>query len=192
MIASLLLSLLVTAEAFWSPPVWPPVIQQPYYWGDVLNITKCYCEGPNKDSGFGHYYQFDYRNYHNAQEYNLAWTCDSDVTITGWATNGSKRVDFAVPECWNAHDLWRKDKRKVCSKSYNGDIFCFELGNTPDPYDYYFFNNQKRGLPNFGITESSPDHCVALCRDKVGGKAVARYVYFRSKSSLCGTILKAE
>lgn len=172
-IASLLLPLLATVEAYWSPPVWPPIIKQPYYWGDILNITKCYCTGPNEGSQFGHYYQFDYRNYHNEQEYTLAWTCDSDNTTTGWGTVGTARVNFPVPDCWNAHDLWRKEKRKECSKPWYGATLCFELGNTPDPYDYYYFNRQKRGLPNFGIREFPPDQCAALCRDKVGGKVVA-------------------
>lgn len=184
MIASLLLALLATAEAIWSPPVWPPVIKQPYHWGDVLNITKCYCQGLNEDRNVGHYYQFDYRNYHNEQEYTLAWTCDSDVRTTGWGTIGSKRVDFLVPDCWNAHDLWRKEKRKECSRSNIGDTFCFELGNTRDPYDYYYFNGQKRGLPNFGIREFPPDQCAALCRDKVGGKVVASKCKFRGTPSV--------
>ncbi|KAL9138377.1 MAG: hypothetical protein Q9175_000417 [Cornicularia normoerica] len=173
MITSLLLPLIATVEAYWSPPVWPPDVKQPYYWGDVLNITKCYCEGVNEDTNAGHYYQFDYRNYHNEQEYTLAWTCESDAATTGWGMMGSKRVDFLVPDCWNFHDLWRKEKRKECGRSYNGDTFCFELGNTPDPYDYYYFNRQKRGLPQYGIREFPPDHCAALCQDKVGGRAVA-------------------
>ena len=187
-IASLLLPLLVTAHGPWYPPVWPPV-NQPYYSGDVLNITKCYCEGPTEDSGFGHYYQFDYWNFHNAQAYTLAWTCDSDVSVTGRATIDSTQLPFPVPECWNDHDSWRKEKRKECSKSYNGDTFCFELGASSDPYDYYYFNKQKRGLPEFGIIEFSPDQCVALCRDKVGGKTVARYVCFPSKDFVFDIIL---
>ena len=172
-ITSLLLPLLAPAEIVWSPPVWPPVIEQPYYWGDELNITKCYCEGLSEDTNPGHYYQFDYRNFHNEQEYSLAWTCDSDAITTAWGMTGPKRVDFLVPDCWNTHDLWRKEKRKECSTSYNSDIFCFELGNTSDPYDYYYFNDQKRGLPSFGIREFTPNQCTALCRDKVGGKVVA-------------------
>ena len=180
MITTLCLPLRATAKAPWSPPVWPPVIKQPYYWGDELNITKCYCEDPKRDRNPGHYYQFDYRSYHNQQEYTSAWTCDSDAVTTGWGTLGAQRVDFPVPECWNEHDLWRKEKRKECSRSYNGDIFCFELGNTPDPYDYYYFNNQKKRLPNVGIREFPPDQCAALCRDKVGGKVVASECKFRS------------
>lgn len=189
MITSLFLLLLATAEAIWSPPVWPPVVKQPYYWGDELNITKCYCEGPNEDSNPGHYYQFDYRSYHNQQEYTVAWTCDSNAVTTAWGTLGSKKVDFPVPECWNEHDLWRKEKRKECSKSYNGDVFCFELGSTPDPYDYYYFNKQKKRLPNRGIREFPPDQCPALCRDKVGGKAVASECRFPSILSLIGPLV---
>ncbi len=142
-----------------------------------MNITKCYCEGLDEDVNQGHFYQFDYRNFHNAQVYSVAWTCDSDATTTGWEPAGPKRLDFPVPVCWNAHDSWRKEwrkeKRKQCMKSFNADIFCFELGNTQDPFDYYYFNYEKRGLPNFGIVEHSPDQCVAVCRDQVGGKVVA-------------------
>lgn len=75
-------------------------------------------------------------------------------------------------------------KRKECSRSYNGDTFCFELGNTPDPHDYYYFNRQKRGLPNTNIRGLLPEQCAALCRDKVGGKAVASECKFRSTPSL--------
>ena len=183
-IASLLPSLLAkNLGPIYRPPVWPPV-PQPYFWGDVLNITKCYCEGPNKDSNPSSYYQFDYRNYYNEQEYTLAWTCDSDVTTTGWGPEGSMRNAFPVPECWNAHDSWRKEKRKECSRSYNGDIFCFELGNLQNPHDHYYFNGQKRGLPNIGVREFPPEQCAALCRDKVGGKAVASECKLHSTPSL--------
>ncbi|CAD6571748.1 MAG: hypothetical protein ASARMPREDX12_004677 [Alectoria sarmentosa] len=172
---ALLLPLLATAEEtdVWSPPVWPPVLKQPYYSGDVLNITKCYCESLNEENKFGHYYQFDFRSYHNEQEYTLAWPCDLDATTTASGMIGAKRVTFPVSVCWNAHDLWRKKKEKQCSRSYNGDTFCYELGNTRDPHDYYYFNGQKRILPNYGNTDFPPDQCVALCRDKVDGKAVA-------------------
>ena len=170
----LLLSLFTTAEGpLWYPPVWPPVVQQPYYWGDMLNITKCYCQGVNDDASPGHYYQFDYRNFHNEQVYTLGWTCDSNTTTTGWVQNGPKRMSFLVPECWNGHDSWRKEKRAECVRTYLADTFCFELGNKADPHDHYYFNGQKRGLPNLGKLEFPPDNCAALCRDKVGGKAVA-------------------
>ena len=175
-----LLYLSFAADIVWSPPAWPPKIEQPAYWGDVLNITKCYCEGRNEDSNSGHYYQFDYHNYYNEQDYTLAWTCDSDVTTTGRGKVGSKRVDFPVPDCWNAHDSWREEKRKECVRSYNGDTFCYETGNAHDPYDYYYFNGQKKGLPNHGIMEFPPYQCAALCRDKAGGKAVASECIFRS------------
>ena len=58
-------------------------------------------------------------------------------------------------------------------RSYNADTFCFELGDKTDPHDHYYFNGQKRGLPDYGIVNFSPDRCVALCRDKLGGMAVA-------------------
>ena len=193
-IALVLLPLPATAEGgkpgkVWEPPIWPPVIKSPYYWGDVLNVTKCYCIGLNEDSNYAHYYQFDYRNYYNEQVYKLAWTCDSDSATTGWGTIGSSRKHFPVPDCWNAHDLWRKEKRKECTRSYNGDIFCFELGNTGDPHDYYFFNKQKRGLPSSGIREFPPNQCVALWRDKLGGKVVASKCTFQSTRSLVETLV---
>ena len=174
-LTSLLLVLITAAEGpRWRPSTWPPPTQAPYYWGDMLNITKCYCDGVNGDKNKGYYYQFDYRNFHNAQVYTLAWTCDSDAAdIIGSGTVGSQRVNLSVPECWNARDSLREEKKKLCVKSYNADIFCFELGNKADPYDYYYFNQEKRGLPNNGIVEFPPDQCTALCRDKVGGKVVA-------------------
>lgn len=183
MIVSFILPFVAAAEVAWSPPVWPPKIKQAYYWGDVLNITKCYCEGLNEDGNSGHYYQFDYRSFHNEQEYTLAWTCDSDHTTRAWGTTGSRRVEFPVPDCWNAHDVWRKEKRKECGRSYNADIFCFELGNTDDPYDYYYFNGQKRRVPISGIKELSQDRCTALCWDKVGGKVVASECTLRNAPS---------
>lgn len=173
LVGSLLLHLSAADDIVWSPPTWPPDIKQPTYWGDVLNITRCYCEGLNDDSNSGHYYQFDYHSYYKEQDYTLAWTCDSDVTSTGWGNVGSKRVHFPVPDCWNAHDSWREEKRKGCMRSYNGDHFCYETGNAKDPYDYYYFNNQKRRLPTNGIMESPPHQCAGLCHDAVGGKAVA-------------------
>ena len=65
-------------------------------------------------------------------------------------------------------------------RSYNGDTFCYETGNAKDPYDYYYFNDQKRRLPTQGIMEFPPHQCVALCHDKVGGKVVASKCKFRS------------
>lgn len=184
---SLLLPLLTTAEGpIYRPKTWPPVVEQPYYWGDTLNITKCYCQGVNDDTNPGHYFQFDYRNFHREEVYTLAWTCDSDATTTGKGTMGPKRLSFPVPDCWNAHDVWRKEKRKECVRSRNADTFCFELGDKHDPFDYYYFNEQKRGLPDFGIVDFPPDECVALCRDKVGGKAVASEYTFDSQKIPCG------
>lgn len=133
---SLLLSIAAAADAVWSPPSWPPRIKQPAYYSDVLNITRCYCEGLNEDVNSGHYYQFDYHNYYHEQDYTLAWTCDSDVITKGWGTFNSKRVHFPLPDCWNAHDSWREKKRKECGRSNNWDTFCFETGNSHDPYDY--------------------------------------------------------
>lgn len=179
--ASLLLLLHATAEAHWQPPTWPPDVTQPYYWGDVLNITKCYC-GDTMDAAY--YYQFDYRNFHNMQDYTLGWTCDSEPAIDGWGTVGGKRTNFILPLCWNTHALWRKHKRKECSTSYNGDKFCYELGNTRHPVDHYFFNGQKRKLPVKGITEFPPDQCASLCRVKFQGKDIASEYHFRRISSL--------
>ncbi|KAM0794450.1 hypothetical protein BDR22DRAFT_875661 [Usnea florida] len=168
--ASLLLLLHATAEAYWKPPMWPPDVTQPYYWGDVLNITKCYC-GDKVDAAY--YYQFDYRNFHNKQDYTLGWTCESNFTIDGWGTVSGKRTNFVLPFCWNPHALWRKHKRKECNTSYNGDTFCYELGNTHDPVDHYFFNGHKRKLPVKGVTDFSPDQCAPLCRVKFHGKDIA-------------------
>lgn len=188
-ITSLLLALLTTAEGpILRPSVWPPPLQQPYYWGDMLNITKCYCEGVNEDTNPGQYYRFDYRNYYNAQVYTLGWKCDSNSTTTGSKVDGPYRANFPVPECWNTHDSWRKEKRKECVRSYNADTFCFELGNKQDPHDYYYFNGQRKGLPNFGIVAFPPVQCAALCRDKVGGKAVASKCAFRSTFLLDRTL----
>ena len=139
----------------------------------MLNVTKCYCEGANEVSNPGSYYLFEYRNFHNAQVYTAGWSCDSDKTTTGWGTDGPQKVKFALPECWNGHDSWRDEKKSVCILSYNVDTFCFEMGNKADPHDHYYFNGQTRGLPHYGIVEFPPDRCVALCHNKVGGKAVA-------------------
>ena len=178
-IASLLLPLLTIAEApRWQPTHWPPPTRPFYYWGDMLNVTKCYCEGANQASRPGSYYLFEYRNFHKAQTYTLGWSCDSAKTTTGWGTNGPKRMKFPLPECWNGHDSWREEKRASCVRSYNADTFCFELGNKSHPHDHYFFNGQKRGLPHFGIVDLSPDRCVALCHDKLGGMSVASKCIF--------------
>ena len=190
-IAVLLPGLLAKYRPFLTPPAWPPEINQPFYWGDELNVTKCYCEGPNADSHPGHYYQFDYLNYHNKQEYTLSWTCDSDATTRGWAMADDRRMEFPVPECWNGRDSWRKERRKECSRSYNGDTFCFELGDSVHPYDYYFFNGQKRGLPDTGIRELAPDQCAALC-DKVGGKAVASECIFLTQPPMLAWVFDLE
>ena len=47
------------------------------------------------------------------------------------------------------------------SGSWDGDTLCFELGDRVHPYDYYFFNGQKRGLPDTGIREFAPGQCAA-------------------------------
>ena len=173
-ITSLLLPLLTTAqESRWKPAHWPPPTDQFYYWGDMLNVTKCYCQGAKEASNPSSYYLFEYRNFHNAQTYTLGWSCDSDKTVTGWGQNGPKHVSFPLPECWNGHDSWRERKKAECVRSYNADTFCFELGDKTDPHDHYYFNGQKRGLPQYGIVEFPPDRCVALCRDKLDGKSVA-------------------
>ena len=176
-IMSFLLPLLTTARnphwQTWEPAHWPPPTEQPYYWGDMLNVTKCYCQGTKEAPNPGSYYLVEYRNFHNAQLYTLGWSCDSDKMVTGWASIGPKRVKVPVPECWNGHDSWREKKWKECIRSYNADTFCFELGNKRDPHDHYYFNKQKRGLPHHGFEDFSPDRCVALCRDELGGKAVA-------------------
>ena len=178
-LTSLLLPLLTIAEApRWQPTHWPPPIRPFYYWGDMLNVTKCYCQGANQASRPGSYYLFEYRNFHNAQTYTLGWSCDSAKMTTGWGTNGPKRLKFSLPECWNGHDSWREEKRASCVRSYNADTFCFELGNKSDPHDHYYFNGQKRGLPNYGIVDLSPDRCVALCHDKLGGMSVASKCIF--------------
>lgn len=185
MIVLPLLFLLATAEAVWSPPSWPPSdVTEPYYRGDELNITQCYCGRTNEDKIYGHYYQFDYRNYANGREYTLAWTCDSDVSIEVVGTIGSKTAIFSVPDCWIASNSWRKEKRKECNRYYNRDTFCYETGDTADPYDHYYFNGEMRELPTFGIREFPPHQCATLCRDKVGGKAVAGECKFQSRYSL--------
>ena len=44
-----------------------------------------------------------------------------------------------------------------------------------------YFNGEKKRLPDHdGIMESPPHQCAALCRDKVGGKAVASECKFCS------------
>ena len=173
-IASLLLPLLTTAQApRWRPKHWPASAHQPYYMGDMLNVTKCYCESATAHNIAGSYYQFDYRNFHTAQEYSLSWSCDSSKTTTGFGRNGHRREAFSLPVCWNGHDAWRDEKKAMCVKSYNADTFCFELGNKHEPYDHYYYNGQKRGLPDYGIQERTPLECVDLCRDKVGGRTVA-------------------
>ena len=173
-ITLLLLSLLTTAGMpRWQPPHWPPPIPQFYYWGDMLNVTKCYCEGTQKSPNPGSYYLFEYRNFHKAQVYTLGWSCDSANAVAGWGQDGPKSVKFPLPECWNGHDSWREQKRASCVRSYNADTFCFELGDKTDPHDHYYFNGQKRGLPGYGIVDFGPNRCVALCRDKLGGKTVA-------------------
>lgn len=178
---SLFLSISTATDVIWSPSTWPPKVEQHGYYSDVLNITKCYCQGLNEDSNAaGHYYQFDYHNYYNDQDYTLGWTCLTDIFTTGWGKVGGKKVHFPLPDCWNAHDSWREKKRKVCGRSSNGDEFCYETGNSHDPYDYYYFNGQKKGLPDHGIMEFPPYQCADWCRDKVGGKAVASECTFNS------------
>lgn len=173
-ISLLLLPLLTTAEGpTWRPSKWPSV-KQPYYWGDMLNITRCYCQGVNGDIHPSNYFQFDYRNFHNGKVYTLGWTCHSDATATGWVQDGPERVSFPLPECWNGHSWWRKEKRRSCVKNNFADKFCFELGNKDDPHDYYYFNGQKRGVPDLGFQDFPPDMCPALCRDKVGGKVASK------------------
>ena len=86
----------------------------------------------------------------------------------------TERVEYPVPDCWNTQAWERKEKRKECvTDTIFDDTFCFELGTDKDPYDHYYFDGQKRGLPNYGIVEHEADQCVELCRDKVGGKVVA-------------------
>lgn len=173
---SFLLPLLTTAKepwTPWTPSHWPPPTQQFYYWGDMLNVTKCYCEDVTQASSPASYHLIEYRNFHNEQVYSLGWACESTRTVTGRGQDGPRRVKFPVPMCWNGHDSWREKKQKECIRTYNADTFCYELGDKKHPHDYYYFNGQKRGLPHEGFTDYSPDRCVALCRDELGGRTVA-------------------
>ena len=174
LLLSLFLSISTAAHVIYSPPTWPPETAVTGYYSDVLNVTKCYCQGLNEESNLGsHYYQFDYHNYYHRQDYTLAWTCDSDVLGTGKAKVGGKRVHFPLPDCWNAKDSWRDKKRMECGRASNADTFCYETGDSHDPWDYYYFNGQRKRLPDDGIMEFPPYQCADLCRDKVGGKVVA-------------------
>lgn len=160
----------------WRPPTWPPPnIKAPYYWSDVLNITKCYCQGINGDNRPSNYWRFDYRNIYNSKVYTLGWKCDSRDLATGWAQEpGSERMSFLIPECWNGHSSWRKHKRMACVENVFKESFCYEFGNGADPYDYYYFNGQKRKVPDWGVREFPPDMCPDLCRDKAGGKVASK------------------
>jgi len=162
-------------------------IHYPSATGDIFNMTKCYCEaaqpfldpppGPADEDPewtygefgapdrFGHYYRFDYYNFHNDEVYTLAWTCSS--------TDVSAKNDH-FPVCWNERRAMGK-----CLVQKDGNQFCYtvepeQLGWTDSQLEHYSLNGQRRGLPKYANMYLAPVECETYCKDKVGGKIVAQ------------------
>jgi hypothetical protein len=142
------------------------------YTGDVLNLTKCFCEDPNnptpleqdsesmyfKTSAWGHYYQFDYYNWHLNTLYSIPLTCSSREQVEDHR--------MMLPLCWDEISA-----RKDCGQYLDGNMFCFQVGTLGSWSDkqmyHYSFNDQHRGLPRrHGVME--PDMCEGFCREKLG------------------------
>ncbi len=142
------------------------------YTGDVLNVTRCFCEDLNsptpseqqsddmyfQSSTWGHYYQFDYYNWHLETHYSIPLTCSSREQINDHR--------MRLPLCWD-EELERKD----CRVFPDGNVFCYQVGTlgkwSDHQNDHYMFNGQRRGLPQrHGVME--PDMCDGFCREKLG------------------------
>lgn len=136
------------------------------YTGDVLNHTRCFCENPDQDNTkekWGHYYKFDYFNWHSGKLFSMDWHCKSgenqrEKVGIGWAFDG---------RCWDERELVKK-----CKEFADGNKFCYKTGK-PKPYsydrqfNYYYFNDQKRGLPK-NYVQHSPRPCEHLCEAELG------------------------
>lgn len=142
------------------------------YSGDVLNLTRCFCENPNdlttsaqqsdnmylQTPAWGHYFQFDYYNWHLKTLYSIPLTCNSREQVSDHRT--------MLPLCWEENS-----ERKDCGQFPDGNMFCYQVGSlgkwSDHQNDHYMFNSQRRGLPQrHGIME--PDMCEGLCREKLG------------------------
>lgn len=143
------------------------------YIGDVINVTKCYCEDPTSGApggyfttgfGWGHYYQADYYNFHLRRLYSIAWTCHS-----------LKLTKAIIPTCWDS-----KHNEKEGKRFPDGNVFSYKVGSDGiwgDGHgDHYYFNDQKRSLPTLGpgILNTTPEACEGYCKDHVQGMVAAR------------------
>ena len=141
------------------------------YDGDVLNVTKCFCEDPTAANKFsprtfwGYYYQFDYFNIHTRQLYTIVAKCHSSERL--------KRKSW-LPLCWDY-----TQKVHVVKGFPDGNIFGYRQGFDGNHWgdllnEHFYFNNQKRGMPKYGpgTTEYVPTVCHQICKEQVQGLAV--------------------
>lgn len=169
----------------WKAPIDPLDIST--YNGDVLNVTKCYCEDPNDAIRKGFYYQYDYYNFHQNTFWSANKVCDSHghnrALGLGWEPdcwgNGAFK-EFHVHSC-----MFVKNQKS----KYGRDSFCYQLQGIRmvdqnwTVGDYYYFNQQKRGIASmrsWKILDGNVcrDHCSAqipgmvMAEDREGGLAL--------------------
>ena len=159
--------------------------------GDQLRVTKCYCVDQKSVEVFpppndlkplyGHYYAFEYYNWHLNRTYTLQWDCArrGDVVVPwltrnkdpthipnlGFAWVGSPcnaADDAAIPQCFVP---WALSGKKMCRRFADGNHFCYRIkGNK----SWYTFNDQKRRLPRHAsekMTEGpTTEVCTQLCQ----------------------------
>lgn len=162
------------------------IFEDPYT-GDVLNVTKCYCEevnyNPNdsKKPSWASYYEASYYNWHNYETYVLPQFCDSsDLSgdTTEYKCHHNKACSFEwVPKCWSAPYLGKK----MCLRFGEGNVFCYKAGNVDgrlSDHDHYYFNEQERETHGLFINndhQQIPDMCIHRCKE-LGGKVLANNV----------------
>lgn len=151
-----------------------PYVPPPSYSGDVLNVTRCYCEDSNNQSlsqvqsdgqlhsqtsNWGHYYRFDYYNWHHHKLYSLSLSCNSRQQQV-------KNDNLSLPVCWE-----EGAKRKDCGLFPDGSKFCYQVGSlgtlVDEQTEHYSWNRQLRGLPK-KFSSMKPDSCERFCRQEVG------------------------
>ena len=145
------------------------------YTGDVLNVTKCFCEDPNPlnpRETWAHYHQIDYFNFHLRQRYSLSMTCNSPEL--------NKRMNpLCWPTKWGIRDAI--DEKKV--RYPDGNTFTYTIaydGRWGDAKtEHYSFNRQRRGLPfsSHGTLQMVPKVCDGFCAEHFDGMVAARDLY---------------
>jgi len=136
--------------------------------GDTLGITRCYCASPTwgQDNVFGHYYLWDYYNFHTNHRFLLERICHSGAMT---------RSGIFGSEAYQIMCLRPREDDHECMKDQFGNQFCYIL-NGKERKDRFKYNHQMRGLPmnSPGEKHASEAHveetCEKICRsDKVGG-----------------------